>query len=66
MRIPEGYMHALPKVVTPTYDREHYLARARLYARDAEYEPDPKIKKALAAAERACRRNAESRARKAS
>jgi hypothetical protein len=52
-------MQRTPTVVRPTYDRDHYLARAGHYARDAAHEPDPVVRKALQALERECRRKAE-------
>jgi hypothetical protein len=47
------------RTVYPTYDRDHYLARAVYYGRAAEHEPDPIIREALRTAERECRRRAE-------
>jgi len=47
------------RTVYPTYDRNHYLARARHYARAAEHEPDPTIREALRGVERECRRKAD-------
>jgi hypothetical protein len=47
------------RTVYPTYDRDHYLARARHYARAAEHEPDPAVREALLAVERECLRKAE-------
>jgi hypothetical protein len=47
------------RTVYPTYDREHYLSRARHYARAAEHEPDETIREALRRVERECRRKAE-------
>jgi hypothetical protein len=46
-------------LVQPTYDREHYLARARRYNRDATHEPDVVIKDCLHKTERECRRKAD-------
>jgi hypothetical protein len=48
------------RTVYPTYDRDHYLARAVCYGRAAEHEPDPAIREALLTAERECRRRADS------
>ena len=45
--------------VYPTYDRDHYLARARQYERAAENEPDAAVREALRGVERECRRKAE-------
>jgi hypothetical protein len=47
------------RTIYPTYDRDHYMARAIYYGRAAEHEPDPAIREALLTAERACRRRAE-------
>ena len=47
------------RTVYPTYDRDHYIARAMCYGRAAEHEPDPVIREALLTAERECRRRAE-------
>lgn len=46
------------RTVYPTYDRDHYRARAEYYARAAEHEPDPAIRDALLLVERECRRKA--------
>ena len=45
------------RTVYPTYDRDHYIARAMCYGRAAEHEPDPVIREALLTAERECRRH---------
>ncbi len=46
-------------VIRPTYDSEHYRARAQAYARDALHEPDPEIRIVLELAVEKCRRKAE-------
>ena len=48
--------------VYPTYDRDHYLARALYYGRAAQHEPDTAVREALLTAERECRRRAETHA----
>jgi hypothetical protein len=45
-------------LVLPTYDCDHYLQRAEMYARAADVEPDPAIKAALVTAHRECQRRA--------
>jgi hypothetical protein len=48
----------MTKRVFPTYDRDHYAARAARYAQAALNEPDPGVRKALEAAAEACRQKA--------
>jgi hypothetical protein len=55
----EGKAVGAHAVVQPTYDREHYLARARRYGRDATHEPDVVIRDCLRETERECRRKAD-------
>jgi hypothetical protein len=61
--IRDGNMRGRPvrahAVVQPTYDREHYLARARRYGREATHEPDVVIRDCLQKTECECRRKAD-------
>lgn len=46
-------------IIRPTYDHAHYLRRAQLYTKAAEYEPDPGVQAALRWCANECRRRAD-------
>jgi hypothetical protein len=46
------------RIVNPTYDPSHYLARAQRYASEAQHEPDSSIKATLTKLATACQQKA--------